>query len=76
MAVSDTIKQIAKLKGTSQKEIAESLGLTKQNMSNKMKRNTFSPDELVQIAEAVGMKLAFVDTDSKYYIIEKTMENL
>ena len=74
MAISDIIKQIAKAKGTSQKELGEKLGLTKQNMNNKMKRNTFSPDELAQIAESVGMKLAFVDADMTCYYIERTSQ--
>lgn len=37
------------------------LGISKQNFSNKLKRNTFSPDELAKIAEMLNMELAFID---------------
>lgn len=41
--------------------MAAALGISKQNFSNKVQRNTFSPDELVKIADMLGMELAFID---------------
>ena len=68
LAAADTIKEMLKTKKVSQTELAEKLGTSKQNIGNKMKRNTFSPDELVKIADILDMKLAFID-GSKQYII-------
>ena len=45
--------------------MAETLGISKQNFSNKIQRNTFSPDELVKIADRLGMELAFIDKDAE-----------
>ena len=46
---------------TLQLEMAQTLGISKQNVSNKVKRNTFSPDELVKIADMLEMEIAFID---------------
>lgn len=75
LALKDTIKAISKAKKVTQLEMAETLGISKQNFSNKMQRNTFSPDELAKIAESIGMELVFIDKDAKVtdgekYIIE------
>lgn len=68
LTVAETIKEILKIKKVSQVELAEQLGMSKQNINNKFKRNTFSPDELVKIAEFLGMQLAFIDGKQKYII--------
>ena len=41
--------------------MAEVLGISKQNFSNKVQRNTFSPDELAKLADSLGMELVFID---------------
>ena len=64
LALKETIKTISKEKKVTQIEMAEILGISKQNFSNKIQRNTFSPDELVKIAK-LGMELAFVDKDAE-----------
>lgn len=61
MALKDTFKAITKNKKVTQLEMAETLGISKQNFSNKVQRNTFSPDELVKIADMLGMEIAFID---------------
>ena len=55
LALKETIKTISKEKKVTQIEMAEILGISKQNFSNKIQRNTFSPDELVKIADKLGM---------------------
>lgn len=69
LIASETIKEIIKEKNITQVELAEKLGMSKQNINNKFKRNTFSPDELVKIAEALDMQLAFVE-EEKVYVID------
>lgn len=76
LALKDTIKAISKDRKITQLEIAEHLGISKQNFSNKMQRNTFSPDELSRIASLFNMELAFVDktakiTDGEKFVIEE-----
>ena len=65
LSASDTIKELIKMKKITQVELAEKLGMSKQNINNKFKRNTFSPDELVKIADILNMELAFVDGKNK-----------
>ena len=75
LALKDTIKAISKAKKVTQLEMAEILGISKQNFSNKMQRNTFSPDELATIADNIGMELTFIDkgadvANGEKYIVE------
>lgn len=64
LAIKDTFKAISKEKKVTQLEMANTLGISKQNFSNKVQRNTFSPDELVKIANMLNMELAFVDKEA------------
>ena len=79
LALKDTFKILTKDKKVTQLEMAETLGISKQNFSNKVQRNTFSPDELVEIANFLGMEIAFVDKElcseeGKVYVIYHTAE--
>lgn len=65
LAIKDTFKVISKDKKVTQFEMAKALGISKQNFSNKVQRNTFSPDELAKIAEMLDMELAFIDKNIK-----------
>lgn len=69
------IKAISKAKKVTQLEMVKILGISKQNFSNKMQRNTFSPDEFATIADSIGMKWAFIDkggdvANGEKYIVE------
>ena len=75
LAIKDTFKIISKEKKVTQFEMAKALGISKQNFSNKVQRNTFSPDELVKIADMLEMELAFVDKAGNKYVIETTETN-
>ena len=55
LALKETFKAISGNKKVTQLEMAAALGISKQNFSNKVQRNTFSPDELVKIADMLGM---------------------
>ncbi|MCI5587581.1 MAG: helix-turn-helix domain containing protein [Lachnospiraceae bacterium] len=82
LALKETFKTISKNKKVTQLEMAQTLGISKQNFSNKVQRNTFSPNELVKIADMLEMELAFVDksasiSNGNKYTIESadTTEN-
>ena len=73
LALKDTFRCILKNKNITQYEMAEALGISKQNFSNKIQRNTFSPDELARIADALDMEIAFIDKNGRKYVIEKVI---
>lgn len=57
MSITKVIEDILETKGISKGDFAESIGITKQNMSNKFKRDNFSALELVEMADALDMEL-------------------
>ena len=50
----------------SESELARRMGISPQNLHNKMKRDNFTETDLREIAEALGLRLdiAFVDPDT------------
>ena len=68
MSVVTVIEMIREEKGISKGELAEKIGITKQNMSNKIKRDNFSALELVEIADALGVQLILKDGKNEYRI--------
>ncbi len=71
MSISKVIKNILNDKNISQVELAEKVNVTKQNLSNKMNRDNFSTIELVEIADALNMKLILKnELDGKEYLID------
>jgi transcriptional regulator with XRE-family HTH domain len=76
MSVTEVIKDIIKDKKISQVELAEKIKTTKQNLSNKLNRDNLSTLELVEIADALEMKLMLKnESDQKEYIIDYPPEN-
>lgn len=65
MALKDIFIEIEKSRNVTNQEMADILGISKQNFRNKIQRNTFSPDELVKIAEALNMEIAFIDKNAE-----------
>jgi transcriptional regulator with XRE-family HTH domain len=51
----------------SESELARRMGVSPQNLHNKMKRDNFTETDLREIAEALGLQLdiAFVDPETK-----------
>ena len=68
MSVVTVIDTIIKEKDITKGELAERIGITKQNMSNKIKRDNFSALELVEIADALGVQLILKDGKKEYRI--------
>jgi lambda repressor-like predicted transcriptional regulator len=60
VAVSDKIKAGLRLNGVEIKNLADFLEISRQSMSNKFHRNSFSAQELIRIADFLGYSLAFV----------------
>lgn len=54
MGMEQKIKTAIAYKGISQAKLAEEIGMTPSNFNQKLKRNTFTEEELAQIAGALG----------------------
>ena len=54
MTMEQKIKMAATYKGLSQAALARLVGMTPSNFNQKIKRGTFSSEELEKIAEALG----------------------
>ncbi len=55
MNTSNLIKNLCKEKGISVAELARRIGQTPQNFNKKLKRETVSTEELMEIAEVLGV---------------------
>ena len=68
MSKEQQIKAAAAYKGISQAKIAQAMGTTPSNFNQKLKRNTFTEEELHDIAAAIGARFEpgyFVFPDGK-----------
>lgn len=54
LSMAEKIKIILKRRNMTLGELAEKTGQSRQNLSNKMKRDNFSEKELIQIAAILG----------------------
>lgn len=73
MAVKDIVDEIISKRKTDGKkitkvDIANYLGISRQNLVNKFSRDTFTPEELSKIAEVLGCKLVMKDDKTEYDI--------
>ena len=53
-------------KRITKKDIADYLGISRQNFVNKLSRDTFSPEELSKIAEKLDCDLVFKNDEKEY----------
>jgi len=65
MAVADKIKAFLKMKSKDAAELAEYLQISKQALSNKYYRDSFSAEDLIKIADFLKCDLAFIDNTSR-----------
>lgn len=67
MTTSDMIRELCEKQNISLAELSRHIGQTPQNFNKKLKRGTVSFDEMVEIAEAVGVgyEQAFVLPDGE-----------
>jgi len=67
LSMSAKIREILKDRNMTIKELSTRIGRTNQNMANKLKRDNFSINELLEIAEALDCTLdvKFIMNDTK-----------
>ena len=66
ISTSEKIRIIAKRKGKTMGDIADLTDQSRQNLSNKMKRNNYTIAELERIASALdcSVQISFVDNET------------
>ena len=74
MSVSDKVKGLLALSGKRQIELAHFFGMTKQTMSNKMARDSWSAKDLARVAEFVGCKIGFLLPDGQHIFLEAELD--
>ncbi len=70
MSVSDKVKALLALSGKKQADLADFFGMSKQVMSNKMARGSWSAKDLARVAEFVGCKVGFLLPDGQHIFLE------
>ena len=72
MSASTAIKDRLKNLNMTQMELAKELGISRQNLTNKMTRDNFSTKELFQIGKILGFSIVL--KADKEYIIEYSQD--
>ena len=70
MSTSDKIKAVLSCCGKKQIDLAEYLGMRKQNLNTKMMRDSWHADDLARVAEFVGAKVGFFLPDGSYIYLD------
>lgn len=70
MSVSTKIKVLLTLSGKDHAGLAEYLGISKQALSNKFYRDSFSAADLVKVADYTESRLSFVFPDGNKVVID------
>lgn len=71
MAISHKVKGLLSLKGKNYVGLANYMGIAYQTILNKFSRNSFSADDLVNIAAFIGCDLAFISEDGTKIVLDK-----
>ena len=72
MSISSKIKALLQLRDEVQVNLAQYLGITKQALSNKFYRDSFSGADLIKIAEFLNCDLAFNVDDRLKIILDRS----
>ena len=75
MSVSDKIKAGLKLNGKEIQSLAELLNISRQSMSNKFYRDSFSAEDLIKIADFLGYSLAFIGEKQSIVFDKSDIQN-
>lgn len=59
LTISEKIKILLKRKGLTAKELAARLETTPQNLQNKLTRDNFKFNDILEIAEALGVRFEY-----------------
>lgn len=62
MSIGEKVKVIMNRKGMTMTELATAIGQSRQNLSNKMKRDNFTEEEANALAKALGCTVSITFT--------------
>jgi len=65
MAVADKVKAFLNIKGKDTAALAKYLNISKQALSNKYYRDSFSAEDLIKIADFLNCDLALIDNTDR-----------
>ena len=65
MTISAKIKSLLKMQNAEHAGLAEHLGISKQALSNKFFRDSFSGSDLIKVADYLKCKLCFISGESQ-----------
>lgn len=71
MSTSDKIKALIRAKGIKQVDLAERLDMSKYTLANKLSKGVFSVDDVIRIADALGVELSFTENGKNIISFEK-----
>lgn len=70
------VEALLKLKGLNMSDFAKFLNVSRQQLSNKKKTDTFRSDEFIKLAEYTNTTLAFIDKTTGKPLIEFDINDL
>lgn len=70
MAVSDKIRALLKMTRKTQTGLAEKMDISRQALSNKLYRESFSAEDLIRIAEYTEVTLLFSKDENNRVVLE------
>lgn len=75
MSTSDKVKALLALKGERQNDLAAVFNMSKQTMSNKMARDSWSAKDLIKVADFLGGRVAVILNDGQTVFLDTDMES-
>lgn len=69
MTMMQYIEACMAVKKVTKAELSRRMGQSKQNLNSKFQRESFRPDEIAEIADALGASVRFVDRQTGKPII-------
>lgn len=70
MSVSKKIKALLQMRDKKQLDLAACFGMTKQTMSNKMARESWSAADLIKTADFLECRVAFILPDGQHIYLD------
>lgn len=70
MSFSQKIKSVLTMSGKNHAGLASHLGISKQALSNKFYRDSFSASDLVKVAEYCETRLVFISDNGNQIVID------
>ena len=72
MSVANKVKTVMQFKGKDHAGLAAHLGISKQALSNKFYRDSFSAVDLIKIAEYTECPIAFIANDNMNVVLDRS----